>query len=94
MSVFAGDVVKPDVTEAMADFTMKTYGRIDILHNNVGIGGVPGTPETVALEGWNTRARNQSDLHDAVHQGLPAAHEAGRRRLDHHGVVDRRRARV
>src|SRR6476646_2281732 len=39
VSVFAGDVVKPDVTEAMADFTMKTYGRIDILHNNVGIGG-------------------------------------------------------
>src|SRR5262249_19364847 len=54
VSVFAGDVVKPDVTEAMADFTMKTYGRIDILHNNVGIGGVPGTPETVALDGWNT----------------------------------------
>jgi NAD(P)-dependent dehydrogenase (short-subunit alcohol dehydrogenase family) len=54
VSVFAGDVVKPDVTEAMAEFTMKTYGRIDILHNNVGIGGVPGTPETVALEGWNT----------------------------------------
>ena len=38
----------------MAAFTMKTYGRIDVLHNNVGIGGVPGTPETVALEGWNS----------------------------------------
>src|SRR5437764_4060230 len=52
-AVFAGDVANPDVTEAMADFAVKTYGRLDILHNNVGIGGVPGTPETVALDGWN-----------------------------------------
>ena len=51
-SVFAGDVAKPDVTEAMADFAMKTFGRIDILHNNVGI-GAPGTPETITLENWN-----------------------------------------
>ena len=52
-SVLAGDVAKPEFTEAMADFAVKTYGRLDILHNNVGIGGVPGTPETVALDGWN-----------------------------------------
>lgn len=51
-SVFAGDVAKADVAEAMAEFTVKTYGRLDILHNNVGIGG-PGTPETVSLEAWN-----------------------------------------
>src|ERR1041384_5665557 len=49
--VFAGDVVNPEVTEAMAAFAVKTFGRLDILHNNVGIGGVPGTPETVQLEG-------------------------------------------
>src|SRR5579871_2224508 len=51
-SVFAGDVAKPEVCEAMADFTVKTYGRLDILHNNVGI-GAPGTPETVTLEDWH-----------------------------------------
>ena len=36
----------------MAEFTVKNYGRLDILHNNVGI-GAPGTPETVTLEDWN-----------------------------------------
>jgi len=51
-AVFAGDVTQADVTEAMADFTMKRYGRLDILHNNVGI-GAPGTPETVTLESWH-----------------------------------------
>lgn len=51
-SVFAADVGKLDEAEAMADFVVKTYGRLDVLHNNVGIGG-PGTPETVTLETWN-----------------------------------------
>ena len=51
-SVFAGDVARPEACEAMAAFTVKTYGRLDVLHNNVGI-GAPGTPETVTLADWN-----------------------------------------
>ncbi len=51
-SVFAGDVAKEDVCEAMAAFAMNTYGRLDILHNNVGI-GAPGSAETVTLSDWN-----------------------------------------
>jgi NAD(P)-dependent dehydrogenase (short-subunit alcohol dehydrogenase family) len=51
-SVFAGDVASADVCEAMADFTAGKYGRLDILHNNVGI-GAPGTPETVTLDNWH-----------------------------------------
>jgi NAD(P)-dependent dehydrogenase (short-subunit alcohol dehydrogenase family) len=51
-SVFAGDVTRPEAAEAMAEFAVKTYGRLDILHNNVGI-GAPGTPETVTLSDWN-----------------------------------------
>ena len=51
-SVFAGDVTKAEAAEAMAEFTVRKYGRLDILHNNVGRGS-PGTPETVSLEDWN-----------------------------------------
>ena len=51
-AVFAGDVASPEACEAMAAFTVKTYGRLDILHNNVGIGAA-GTPETVTLADWN-----------------------------------------
>lgn len=52
VSVFAGDVSKSEVAEAMAAFAVRTHGRLDILHNNVGI-GAPGTPETVTLADWN-----------------------------------------
>jgi NAD(P)-dependent dehydrogenase (short-subunit alcohol dehydrogenase family) len=51
VSVFAGDVAKPDVAEAMAEHAVEVYGRLDILHNNVGIGAA-GTPETVSLADW------------------------------------------
>src|SRR5512139_1640469 len=51
-SVFAGDVAKADAAEAMAAFAAKTYGRLDILHNNVGV-GAPGTPETVTPADWH-----------------------------------------
>lgn len=51
-SVFAGDVASEDVCEAMAQFAVSQYGRLDILHNNVGI-GAPGSAETVTLADWN-----------------------------------------
>ena len=40
-AVFAGDVTKPDVAEAMAAFATRRYGRIDVLHNNVDEPPVP-----------------------------------------------------
>ena len=36
----------------MAQFAVERYGRLDILHSNVGV-GTPGTPETVGLGEWN-----------------------------------------
>ena len=50
---FAADVTQPDAAEAMAEFAAATFGRIDILHNNVGIGGRPSTPETIDLADWH-----------------------------------------
>ena len=51
-AIFAGDVTQPETASEMADFAVDRYGRLDILHNNVGVGG-PGTPETVSMEDWN-----------------------------------------
>jgi NAD(P)-dependent dehydrogenase (short-subunit alcohol dehydrogenase family) len=50
-SSLAADVTQPDAAEAMAAYAVERYGRLDILHNNVGIGS-PGTAETVDLGEW------------------------------------------
>jgi len=50
-SAFDADVTRPEAAEAMAAFAVERYGRLDILHNNVGVGG-PGTVETIDLGKW------------------------------------------
>lgn len=51
-AAFAADVTSPEATEAMAAFAVERYGRLDVLHNNVGV-GVGGNTVTVALDDWN-----------------------------------------
>jgi NAD(P)-dependent dehydrogenase (short-subunit alcohol dehydrogenase family) len=52
-SVFEGDVTSEETCQAMADACLAAYARIDILHNNVGIG--TGDRELTALdeEAWD-----------------------------------------
>ncbi len=50
---FAADVTREEETEAMAAFAVERYGRLDVLHNNVGVGGRVGTAATVALADWD-----------------------------------------
>ena len=89
-AVFAGDVTRPAEAEAMADFAVERYGRLDVLHNNVGW-GAPGTAETVKLEDWHRVL--DANLTSAM-LCLEVRHPedaGGRRRFDHHCVVDPRR---
>lgn len=44
---FAGDVTSPSACESAVDLAVKTYGRLDILVNNVGILGPPGDATAV-----------------------------------------------
>jgi NAD(P)-dependent dehydrogenase (short-subunit alcohol dehydrogenase family) len=54
-SVFGADVSRVADCQAIADQCMKTYGRIDILHNNVGI-GLPRAGGLLAVdeENWDS----------------------------------------
>jgi len=49
---FAADVSKSAEVEALVEACLKAYGRIDILHNNVGILAVGG-PEEISEEVWD-----------------------------------------
>ncbi len=51
-TIHKADVSKPDEVKAMVDQCIEIYGRIDILHNNVGIVVVGGPVET-SEETWD-----------------------------------------
>ena len=53
-SIFKADVSRAQDCQAMGDECLKTFGRIDILHNNVGIGArKPGGILEVDEEDWD-----------------------------------------
>lgn len=62
------DVSKSQEVKAMADRCIKTYGRIDILHNNVGIVLVGGPVDTAKKPGTVSviRARKTSFIFMAL----------------------------
>lgn len=52
-SIYAGDVTKAADVEKMVEAAVQRYGKLDILVNNVGIGGA-GTVVSVTEEVWDT----------------------------------------
>lgn len=48
-----GDVVNEDDCQKIVDLAVSRFGRLDILVNNVGIGGAPGTAKEVQLDAWS-----------------------------------------
>jgi NAD(P)-dependent dehydrogenase (short-subunit alcohol dehydrogenase family) len=51
--VVTADVTEPEDCERIVRTAVERWGRLDILVNNVGIGGPVGTAVEVDLEGWN-----------------------------------------
>jgi NAD(P)-dependent dehydrogenase (short-subunit alcohol dehydrogenase family) len=54
--VLADVTVPPDCARIVRE-TVRTWGRLDILVNNVGIGGPPGTAVDVDIEAWDRAMR-------------------------------------
>lgn len=51
-SFFKTDVAKPEEMEALVNFAVKTYGKLDIAINNAGIGGELNMTADMSIEGW------------------------------------------
>lgn len=51
-SFFKTDVSRPEEMEALVNFTVKTYGKLDVAVNNAGIGGEQNPVSDMSIEGW------------------------------------------
>jgi NAD(P)-dependent dehydrogenase (short-subunit alcohol dehydrogenase family) len=51
-SYFKTDVSKPEEMEALVNFAVKTYGKLDMAVNNAGIGGELNPIADMSIEGW------------------------------------------
>jgi len=72
------DVSDPADCEALVDFTLKTYGRLDIACNNAGIGGESNPTGAYSIEGWNkVIAINLSGVFYCMRYEIPAMVQTG-----------------
>ena len=76
--VITCDVTDKDQVEAMVAETMDKYGRLDVLHNNAGIGGGGGLEKT-DLPGWHkVIGLNMTGVMLCCQAAVPAMRAGGR----------------
>lgn len=72
------DATNEDDVQAVVDFAQSTYGRIDIMHNNVGVGGTSGTPDQISPDLWDREiAQNLTTAYLGIRCVVPAMRKAG-----------------
>ena len=76
-SVFIGDVTNAADCEAMAETAVSRYGRLDILHNNVGIGGAGNVVEVDPDEWDRVMEVNVKSMMLASKYAVPRMAETG-----------------
>jgi NAD(P)-dependent dehydrogenase (short-subunit alcohol dehydrogenase family) len=57
VEVHVGDITREDDCRALVERARETLDRIDVLHNNVGIGAGDGRPTEVELDAWERIVR-------------------------------------
>lgn len=77
-SFFKTDVAIPEDMEALVNFTVETYGRLDIAVNNAGIGGELNPIADMSIEGWQkVIAVNLNSLFYGMKYQIPAMLKSG-----------------
>ena len=87
-AAFTADASRAADVEAMVAACLKTYGRIDVLDNNVGIAEMGSVVEVTEADWDRVFAVNLKSAFLAMKHVIPVMAAAGRR-LDHQYLVDR-----
>lgn len=77
LAVGADATAENDMLEVVAEARGR-FGRIDVMHNNVGVGGVHGTPDQIAPSEWDREiAVNLTTAYLGTRVAVPAMREQG-----------------
>lgn len=73
----ADATVEADV-RAVVERAVAEFGRLDVMHNNVGVGGVVGAPDNIDVEDWDREVRqNLTTAYLGIRCAVPAMRALG-----------------
>jgi NAD(P)-dependent dehydrogenase (short-subunit alcohol dehydrogenase family) len=64
----AGDISREDICSSLIEHTIKTFGRIDVLVNNAGVGGVQKSVYELTSDEWDYVIDVNLKEHSCVHE--------------------------
>ena len=74
----SADATDEAAVQAVIDGALAAYGRLDVVHNNVGVGGTTGTPDQITLEQWNREVdQNLTTAFLGIRCAVPVMRERG-----------------
>jgi NAD(P)-dependent dehydrogenase (short-subunit alcohol dehydrogenase family) len=75
---FAADATTESDVQAAVDATVSAFGRVDVLHNNVGVGGTGGLPDRIAPPDWEREIRqNLTSAYLGIRCAVPIMRQQG-----------------
>lgn len=77
IAVQANATIEDDV-QAVVDLAVREFGRIDVMHNNVGVGGTGGAPDQIAPDLWDREiSQNLTTAYLGIRCAVPAMRAQG-----------------
>lgn len=74
----SADATSEDDMSAVIDHTTSELGRLDIMHNNVGVGGTSGAPDEIPSDAWDREiAQNLTSAYLGIRCAVPAMRRQG-----------------
>lgn len=75
----AADATDEADMNGVIERTLSEYGQLDVMHNNVGVGGSHGLPDQIPPEAWNREiAQNLTSAYMGIRCAAPVMREQGR----------------
>jgi NAD(P)-dependent dehydrogenase (short-subunit alcohol dehydrogenase family) len=72
------DATREEDVAAVVERAEREFGRLDVLHNNVGVGGSMGAPDQIPLAAWQRELSvNLTSAYLGIRHAVPAMRRAG-----------------
>lgn len=78
VTALKADATQEEDVARVIEHAEREFGRLDVMHNNVGVGGSIGAPDQISLAAWNSEiSANLTSAYLGIRHAVPAMRRSG-----------------